>query len=304
MEAYQELEEKYAKFCGAGYAVSCSSGTAALHLGLLALGIGKGDEVIVPDFTMAACAFAVSYTGARPVFADVSLINYAILPEEIEKRITPRTKAIMVVHLYGRLAPMEDILRIARAHKIPVIEDACEAQGAVFKSKADLTVYSFYRNKIIPGEEGGMVTTNNGKYAKAVAYYKNMCFTPEHNYIHKHIGYNYRMPNAQAEIALRNLDDYALNNIIRREIENEYSKKLPMPKRDAVWFYEVPVRNRAAVLKRIPEARDCFKPLSSLPMYGGGKGRKNARALSKQLVLLPVRTDMSLARVREICDLI
>lgn len=304
MEAYQELEKKYADFVGSEYAVSCNSGTAALHLSLLALGVGPGDEVIVPDFTMAACAFAVSYTGARPVFADVSLLNYAVTADEIEKRITKKTKAIMVVHVYGRLAPMDDILRVARAYKLPVIEDACEAQGAVFKSKADLTVYSFYGNKIIPAQEGGMITTNNRKLAKYAAYLKNMAFSPAHDYMHRHIGYNYRMPNAQADIALRSLDDYPLHKIMRREIEAEYSKKLPMPQRDAVWFYEVPVKNKAAILKKIPEARNCFKPLSSFPMYGGGKGRKNALALSKQLILLPVRTDMSLSRVREICDMI
>src|SRR5882724_8858611 len=137
MELFQELENRYADFTGSRYAVSCNSGTSALHLALLALGIGPGDEVILPDYTMAACAFAVSYTGARPVFADVSLTDYNVLPDEIEKKITKRTKAIMVVHLYGRLADMAAIHRVAaRYRNIPIIEDACEAHGAVYESKS------------------------------------------------------------------------------------------------------------------------------------------------------------------------
>ncbi|MDP2650227.1 MAG: aminotransferase class I/II-fold pyridoxal phosphate-dependent enzyme, partial [bacterium] len=245
METYQRLEKEYAKFVGSVYAVSCNSGTSALHLALLALKVGKGDEVIVPDFTMAACAFAVSYTGATPVFADVSPDTYAIEPSEIERLITKKTKAIMVVHLYGRLAPMQEILKIARKHNIPVIEDACEAQGAVYKSKANLTAYSFYRNKIIAAEEGGMVTTDNKKYAERIAYFKNMAFDRGHTYFHKDIGYNYRMSNSQALLALKSLAAYPANNKKRRQIEAWYNEHLPMPKRDAVWFYEARVSSKA-----------------------------------------------------------
>lgn len=306
METYQRLEKEYAKFVGSAYAVSCNSGTSALHLALLALKVGKGDEVIVPDFTMAACAFAVSYTGATPVFADVSLDTYAIELSEIERLITKKTKAIMVVHLYGRLAPMQEILKIARKHNIPVIEDACEAQGAVYKSKADLTAYSFYRNKIIAAEEGGMITTDNKKYAERIAYFKNMAFDAGHTYFHKDIGYNYRMANSQALLALKSLAAYPANARKRRKIETWYNEYLPMPKRDAVWFYEAFVSPKAkkTILKTVPTARDCFKPLSSFPMYGGGAGRPVARRLADSLVLLPANPELSRKEVRGICDTI
>jgi perosamine synthetase len=172
---YKILEDKYSKFCGAKYGVSCNTGTAALHLALLAIGVGKGDEVIIPDFTMAACGFAVSYTGAKPVFVDCD-DSLCMDWKLIEKKITKKTKAIMVVHIYGVLCNMKEILKIAKKHKLKVIEDACEVQGAVYKSKADITCYSFYENKIIHAEEGGMCTTDNKQYADRMNYLKNMAF--------------------------------------------------------------------------------------------------------------------------------
>lgn len=175
MQPYQQLELEYAKFDGSKYAVSCNSGTAALHLAMLSLGITAGDEVIIPDFTMAACGFAVSYCGATPIFVDCDgtlCIDWKL----IEKKITKKTKAIMAVHIYGRLCNMKEILKIAKKHNLYVIEDACEAQGAVYKSKADITCYSFYENKIIHAEEGGICTTNSKKFADKMNYYKNMAF--------------------------------------------------------------------------------------------------------------------------------
>ncbi len=308
MEPYQRLEKKYASFVGSRYAVSCSSGTAALHLSLLALRIGKGDEVIVPDFAMAACAFAVSYCGATPVFVDVDTETYGLNPVQLEKALTRCTKAIMVVHTYGRLADMGVIIKIAKRHKLPIIEDACEAQGAVFKSKADLTVYSLYRNKIIYAEEGGMVTTNKKSLADRINYLKNMAFNPAHDYFHKDIGYNYRLSNAQARLALQSLVKYAQNNKKRRAIEGWYNQCLlrRMPRRDAVWFYEVfvPPQAKRAVLKAIPSARDCFKPLSSFPMYGGKKGKPVARELSKKILLLPASPRLTKKEIEKISKVV
>ena len=304
MEPYLQLEKEYAKFVGSPYAISCNSGTSALHLALLALDIKKGDEVIVPDFTMAACGFAVSYTGAKPVFADVLPDTYAIDPEKLEKTITKKTKAIMVVHVYGRLADMKAILTIAKKHKVPVIEDACEAQGAVYESKADMTVYSFYRNKIIASEEGGMVTTRSKKFADRMNYLKNMAFDSGHTYFHADVGYNYRLSNSHARIALENLKNYKKNAKRRFEIEALYNAYLPMPKRDAVWFYEVHVspKSRERILAQIPSARSCFKPLSTFPMYGGRKGLPVASKLAESLILLPASPNLSDAEIRSIAE--
>lgn len=267
---YKILEEKYAQFTGAKYAVSCSSGTAALHLALLALGISKEDEVILPDFTMAACGFAVSYCGATPVFIDCD-DRLCIDVSLIERKITKKTKAIMAVHIYGRLCDMKEIHRIAKKYDLYIIEDAAEAQGAVYKSKADITCYSFYENKIIHAEEGGICTTNNKSLADKMNYYKNMCFTPEHDYMHKHIGYNYRMPNAQAILALQSLEFVADKLAIRREWEHnlivlntQEQFGIEMPHRDVVWVYDY-----IGAPLSTAQTRPFFKPLSSFPMFGG-----------------------------------
>lgn len=272
-QAYQILEEKYAKYSGSKYGVSCNSGTSALHLALLAIGVGKGDEVIIPDFTMAACGFAVAYCGARPVFIDCDdtlCIDWKL----IESKITPKTKAIMAVHIYGRLCNMKEIYKIAKAYGLKVIEDACEAQGAVFNSKADITCYSFYENKIIHAEEGGICTTNNKKYTESINYYKNMAFGKDHDYFHEEIGYNYRMPNSQAFLAIESLDNVDKELKRRRAIEKELIKATPieqqMPPRDVVWVYD---------LKKIVKGHDTrpfFKPLSSFPMWNTKNAEKNA----------------------------
>jgi dTDP-4-amino-4,6-dideoxygalactose transaminase len=262
---YKEFETKFARYVDSKYAVSCNNGTSALHLALLAVGITKGDEVIVPDFTMAACGFAVSYTGARPKFVDCDdTLNIDV--SLIEKAITKRTKAIMAVHIYGRLCNMKEILRIARKYKLKVIEDASEAHGAVFNSKADITCYSLFKNKIIHAEEGGVCTTNNKKYAKKIEYLKNMAFGKKHNYFHTDIGYNYRMPESQAVLAIKSLLNVGKELKRRRNFESKLNRIInnKLPKRDVVWVYDYigkPIKGY--------ETRPFFKPLSSFPMYGG-----------------------------------
>ena len=306
MQPYKQLELEYAQFAGSKHAVSVSSGTAALHLGLLVLGVGPGDEVIVPDYTMAACAFAVSYTGAKPVFADVELDTYCLDAAQLAKHITPKTKAIMVVHVYGRLANMDAILRVAREHNIPVIEDACEAQGAVYESRADVTCYSFYKNKIIASEEGGMITTDSQKIDEKVMYLKNMSFGTKHDYFHEQIGFNYRMADLLAIKALQSLYHYRENNERRRQVEAWYDKRLGQwPRRQAVWFYDIRMdpEHKAVALERTPAARDSFKPLSSFPMYKDSNvAYPNVELLAREVMLLPVRPEMTEQDVKDICD--
>lgn len=272
MIPYKLLEQEYSKFVGSKYAVSCNSGTSALHLALMAVGVGKGDEVIIPDFTMVACGFAVEYCGAKPVFVDCDetlCIDWKL----IEKKITKKTKAIMPVHIYGRLCNMKEILRIAKKHKLKVIEDACEAQGAVFESKADITCYSFYENKIIHAEEGGIATTDKLKYAKRMNYLKNMAFGDKHDYFHKEIGYNYRMPNSQAQLALKSLLDFPNEYKRRRKIEKIfYGENI----HDAVW-----VLDTLKPLQKGKNTRPFFKPLSSMPMWGNKCQSPNALKYSK-----------------------
>jgi len=297
MDLYKQLETKYAKFVGSKYAVSCNSGTSALHLALLTLDIKKGDEVIMPDFTMVACGYAVSYVGAKPVFVDCDdTLNIDVT--QIERKITKKTKAIMAVHIYGVLCNMKEIYRIAKKHKLYVIEDACEAQGAVYKSKADITCYSFFKNKIIHAEEGGICTTDKKKYADRINYFKNMAFDKGHTYFHKDIGYNYRMADSQANLALESLSNYKVNNTKRRVIESVYTAylgHLKTFKRDAVWVFQTNLKWKPKY-KNLKGVRHFFQPLSSMPMWGGKCKSPNALKWSK-CTYLPVSETMTVKDV-------
>lgn len=284
---YQELEKEYADFVGSKYAVAVSSGTAALHVALVALGIGEGDEVIVPDFTMAACGFAVAYTGAKVVTVDCNE-QYLIDPELIEAKITKKTKAIMPVHIYGRICDMQAIMKIAKKHNLKVIEDACEAQGAVYNSQADVTCYSFYRNKIIAAEEGGIVCTNDEKLAENIRDLKNMAFGDKHDYFHNRIGFNYRMSDGQAKLVLKSLKKYPENLQKRKDFEKAWQMLRPTLPRDAVWVYDFLCQDeyeKAQVIKDLNVRRitwrHFFKPLSTMPMFKQEVG-KHALDYSKR----------------------
>lgn len=227
-----EFEQKFAAYCGCKYGVAVCNGTVALHLALVALGIGKGDEVIIPDFTMIATAFAVCYTGATPVFVDADPDTWNINTTKIEEKITPRTKAIIPVHLFGLMCDMDAINAIAKKHNLKVLEDAAEAHGAEYKGRragscSDLAAFSFFANKNITTGEGGMVVTNNEELCNKLRYHKNMCFPLDgpRNYLHNDIGFNYRMSNVVAAIGLAQVekaDEYRQmrinNNKLYREL--------------------------------------------------------------------------------------
>lgn len=314
-QTYELLEEEYARYIGTDYAVSCNSGTAALHLALKAIGIGPGDEVIIPEYTMIACAFAVSYCGAKPVFVDCDddlLINI----KKLQKKITTSTKAIMPVHIYGRVCDMDAIMKIAKQYNLRVIEDCCEAQGALWKGKMvgsfDIGVFSFFINKIIPAEEGGIITTNDQKVAERARYLKNMAFDPDHLYLHNEIGFNYRMSNAQAGYALGNLQQVNILQQKRIQVQNWYEKyinpKLKMPERSVVWVYDIKSKKKDKIIKLLNEkgisARHGFKPMSMQPCYLRPFKNLNAYRLSEEICYLPVNPLMTEAMVINICKLI
>lgn len=315
MNNYEKLEKEYANYVGTEEAVSCNTGTAALHLALKSIGIGPGDEVIIPEYTMIACAFAVSYCGAKPVFVDCTdelLINI----KKIEKKITKKTKAIMPVHIYGRICDMDTIMKIAHKHNLRVIEDCCEAQGAFWKNKMvgsyDIGVFSFYINKIIPAEEGGMITTNDTQAAERARYLKNMAFDPEHTYLHKEIGFNYRMSNAQAGYTLGNLQQVNYLQQQRFKIQSWYdahmNPKYRMPVRSVVWVYDIrhPQKDRLVetLNKKGIAARHGFKPMSEQPCYLGWYKHLNAYKFSKEICYLPVNPLMTEEMIINICKII
>src|SRR6185503_2197986 len=177
----KEFENSFSQYCGQKFGITVTNGTAALHLGLAALGIGPKDEVIMPAFTIISTAFAVIYCGGKPVLVDSQPGTFNIDPDQIEKKITKKTRAIMPVHIYGNPCEMDKILKIAKKYNLAVIEDAAEAHGAEYKGKkvgsfGDLSCFSFYGNKIITCGEGGMVVTDNPKIAEQCRLLRNLAF--------------------------------------------------------------------------------------------------------------------------------
>lgn len=231
------FEEAFAKYCGVKYAVAVCNGTVAIHLALSALGIGKGDEVIIPSFTMIATAFAVCYTGATPVFVDADKDTFNIDVTKIEEKITSKTKAIIPVHIFGNMCNMDEIERIAKKHNLFIIEDSAEAHGAEYKGKksgsfSDIASFSFFANKNLTTGEGGMVVTENEEYYKKCKYFKNMCFPVDapRVYLHDDIGFNYRMSNLHAAIGLAQVekaDEYRDMRIKNAKLYMKYLSEVP-----------------------------------------------------------------------------
>ena len=227
-----QFEEAFAKYCGVKYGVAVCNGTVAIHLALSALGIGKGDEVIIPSFTMIATAFAVCYTGAKPVFVDADKETWNIDASRIKEKITTRTKAIIPVHIFGNPCDMDAICGIAKKHNLYIIEDAAEAHGAEFGGKktgsfSDIASFSFFANKNLTTGEGGMVVTDSEEFYKKCRYFKNMCFPVDapRVYSHDDIGFNYRMSNLHAAIGLaqtEKADDYRTMRIHNAELYKKY----------------------------------------------------------------------------------
>ncbi|MEI7880134.1 MAG: DegT/DnrJ/EryC1/StrS family aminotransferase [bacterium] len=286
------FERAFAEFCGMPHAMSCSNGTVALHLALLALDIKPGDEVIVPTLTYVATANAVAYCGATPVFVDAETETWNLDPAQIAAKITPRTRGIIVVHVYGHPADMDPILVLAQQHGLFVIEDAAEAHGARYKgriagSMGHISTFSFYGNKIITTGEGGMVVTADAELARKVRLLKGQGMDPNRRYWFPVTGYNYRMTNIAAAIGLGQLERISWHLSRRREIAAGYTQRLshcpqlllPPEKEwahNAYWIYSVVltdtcVMSRDDVMAHLAadgiETRPFFVPMHSLPMF-------------------------------------
>lgn len=232
-----QFEEQFAAYSDCKYGVAVCNGTIALHLALLALGVGKGDEVIMPTFTMIASAFAVCYTGAKPVFVDADKETWNIDITKIEEKVTPQTKAIMPVHIFGKMCDMDAIKALADKYHLYIVEDAAEAHGALYHGKkagsfSDIAAFSFFANKNITTGEGGMIITNEKDLYDRARYFKNVCFPLDgpRNYQHDDIGYNYRMSNLVAAIGLAQVekaDDYRSMRIHNHYMYKEYLADVP-----------------------------------------------------------------------------
>ena len=287
-----QFEEKFASFCGTKYAVSVSNGTVALHIALTALGIGPGDEVIVPALTFVATANVVRHCHAEPVFVDVSRGNWNIDPDLIEAAITPHTKAIIPVHLYGQPCDMDRIMSIAARHNLWIVEDAAEAHGAIYGGQCvgaigNMGCFSFYGNKIITTGEGGMVVTNDPVLNEKLRLLRDHGMSRTRRYWHDVVGFNYRMTNLQAAIGVAQLERWDQIIAAKERIQNWYDTQIdhnhfetarPLPKSRAVcWLYTlmlkvgVDEKMRDILLEKLKslniDCRPVFYPIPAMPPY-------------------------------------
>lgn len=296
------FEEEFARYNEIAHGVACSSGTAALTLALRALGIGPGDEVIVPEFTMIASAWAVTYVGATPVFVDCR-DDLTIDPNLTEAAITPRTKAIMPVHVYGRRCDMDAIMAMAHEYNLRVVEDSAEAHGVL--PVGDVACYSLFANKIISSGEGGICLTNDPRLAEQMRHLRAMAFTPDHNFLHKKLAYNFRMTNMQAAVALAQTERLDEIRARRAKIESYYDTGLAdvdgltlMPPRDVLWMYDVRASRREELREHLAaegiETRLFFKPMSRQPMYLDNRWPTlNANRMAEDGLYLPTHTGLT-----------
>jgi len=293
-----EFEKQFAAYCGCTHGIAVCNGTVSLHVALAALGIGPGDEVIIPAMTIISCLNAVLYTGATPVIVDVEPDIYTIDPEQIKKALSPRTKAIMPVHIYGHPADMDPINEIAETHGLAVVEDAAEAHGAEYKGKrcgslGTISSFSFYPNKLITTGEGGMVLTNDDTLAARCRSLRDLCHLPGQRFHHAEVGFNYRMTNLQAALGCAQLlhaEEYLQRKQRMGALYNEGLKGIkglitPVTRAWALnsyWMYAVRVTPEAGMtrdecrkklLEKGVDTRDFFWSLSEQPLLKGVQAR-------------------------------
>ncbi len=320
-----EFEKGFSSYIGTRHGISVNNGTAALHLALATLGIKAGDEVIVPTLTSIGCTNAIALTGARAVFADSTEQYWCIDPEDLEKRITKKTKAIMPVHVYGHPCDMDLITEIAKKHDIYVVEDAAEAHGAEYKGKrvgnfSDISCFSFYGNKVVTCGEGGMCLTNNDELAEKMSILRNQGTKPEYKnkYYYDIVGFNYRITNMQAAVGVAQLKriDYLVNKRLEmakayNEIFESRSKNIVhAPRMDwaknTYWYYSilVPKNLRDNVIeileKKEIEVRPFFYPIHMLPHYNTGDRLPVAEDIGFRGLNLPSGPQLTSEQIEEV----
>jgi perosamine synthetase len=230
-----QFEEQFAAKVGRKYSVAVSNGSAALDVAISALKIGQGDEVILPTFTIISCAAAIVRSGAIPVVVDCDPVTWNMDVSQIEGKITSRTKAIMIVHIYGLPVDLAPLLAIANKYGLKIIEDAAEMLGQTYKgvpcgSFGDISTFSFYANKHITTGEGGMLVTDNAEIADRCRSLRNLCFQPQQRFVHEELGWNFRMTNLQAALGvaqLERIDEFVIRKRIMGEKYTEYLSDIP-----------------------------------------------------------------------------
>lgn len=336
-----EFEESWASYCGRRYGIAVSSGTAALQVAVACLGLTPGDEVIMPTFTIISCASSVVFNGGVPVLVDSEPVTWNMDVEQLAGKITPRTKAIMPVHIYGHPVDMDPLLELADRHGLAVIEDAAEAHGAEYLSGRDtpqpdwrrcgsfgtLSCFSFYANKLITTGEGGMVLTDDLELAEKSRSLRNLCFQPERRFYHEELGFNFRLTNMQAALGLPQVQ--RIDKIVehKRWMGREYTQclkdiqslQLPTEEswaRSVYWMYGLVLDEEAGMdasefaqrlRDRGIDTRPFFLGLHEQPVFhkrGLFKSERYpvAERIARQGLYLPSGLTLTEEQLSQVCD--
>jgi perosamine synthetase len=329
------LEEKFSNKMGREYGIAVTNGSVAIDVAITALGITKGDEVIMPSFTIISCAAPIVRAGAKPVLVDVDLKTWNMNVEEIEMKITSKTKAIMVVHIYGLPVDMDPVLELANKYKLKIIEDAAEVIGQNYKGKpcgsfGDISTVSFYPNKHITTGEGGMILVNDKELSMKCKELRNLSFIPPRRFIHEELGWNFRMTNLQAAIGvaqLERLDEFVTKKRLIGKWYNELLKdvsgiQLPLGSTDfsenIFWVYGILISKDVdftaiEVMQMLGElgimTRPFFYPMNAQPVFNkmglfSGEVYPNAMYLAEKGFYIPSGLALSFEQAVEVSDAI
>ena len=330
----EAFEKKWASYCGAKDGIAVTNGTSALQVAFKSLNLKPGDEVIMPSFTIISCATAIIEAGGTPVLVDCYKDTWCLNIEQVEKKINKKTKALLVVHMFGHPAEMDSIMKIVKKNKLFLIEDAAESHGAIYKKKrvggfGDLSCFSFYANKLITTGEGGMVLSNNKKLTEKIRSLRNLSFRSDRRFYHTEIGYNYRLTNMQAAIGISQIENLKIHIKIKRDNTFYYNKlikkmnlplRLPIERKDSksvFWMYGVVIENRqfdavylAEKLNNYGiETRPLFLGMHEQPILKKKKIFKNEKfpiteELSKYGLYLPSGLKLNKKKIDKICNIL
>jgi len=330
----KKFEFQFSKYINKKYSIAVANGTAALEIALKAINIKKGDEVIIPNFTIISNALAVIKLGATPVLVDCEIKNWNIKLRDLKKKITKNTKAVIITHIYSFSNPMNEIKKILNKRNILIIEDAAEVLGLTYNKKkcgtfGDISTFSFYANKHITTGEGGMISTNIKKFSEKCKDLRNLCFGEKKRFNHSDIGWNYRMTNLQAAMGLTQLKN--INKIIKRKIEigklyyrllsnnkNFFIQKPVINKNNNIyWIVGILILNkkfkldivRKKLLKKNIQTREFFYPMNKQKILKKFIKRDNdtfpnSEFLSKNGFYLPSYFDLKNSEIYQICKII
>lgn len=328
-----KFEEEMAKRLKRKYAIAVCNGSAALELAVTALGVGKGDEVIMPTFTIISCGAAIVRAGAKPVLVDSDPDTWNMDVGQIEKKITKKTKAIMIVHIYGLPVDMDPVLSLAKKYNLKIIEDAAQMHGQEYKGRpcgnfGDISTLSFYANKHVTCGEGGMVLVNDGKLADRCRSLRNLCFIPERRFVHEELGWNMRLSNLQSAVGLAQLEKLDKAIARKRRMGQLYTKllsdikslQLPISKtayaQNIYWVYGLVLKKNVSfdakgIMKRLAElgigTRPFFWSMHEQPVLrkmGLFKNEKYpvAEMLARRGFYLPSGLALTEEQINYVCD--